>query len=236
MPPAERSGPTRMPHPERTGPVPGPPRADRTRQGPVPHAERTGPVPSSLPHPERTGPMPMSPHRTGQGPLPPRPRPQAARPGRSVFTGCMTALVITLVLIAVLVTVLIWMSRGPAVGEDGEPVHDGKLSFAVTSAACPEPGKSAKRRTCRVALKVGNIGQDARVLYPAQQKLLDSDETAHDGTGLLDKEGAEITPISIAPGKSFTGTLVFELPRDTEPAGLELHDSALSSGVRISLG
>ncbi|MEU4577439.1 protein kinase [Nonomuraea sp. NPDC023979] len=237
MPHAERTGPTAMPHADRTGPVPGgQPRGDRTRQGPMPHAERTGPVPSSLPHPERTGPVPMAPHRTGQGPLPPRPFPKAARTGRNVFTGCMTALVITLVLIAVLITVLIWMSRGPAVGEDGEPVRDGKLSFAVTAAKCPEPARSAKRRTCRIALKVSNVGQDARVLYPAQQKLLDADDGAHDGSRLLDKEGAEISPISIGPGKSFTGTLVFELPRDAEPAGLELHDSALSDGVRISLG
>jgi serine/threonine kinase PknH len=227
-PPA--AGPATHASSPRPGQAPpaGPHPAKARRSGQARSAHQTGRVP--LPH--RTGQGPL-PHPTGQGPLPPRF--QSARAGKSVFTGCMAALVITLVLIALLIIAFIWMARGPAVGEDGGPVRDGKLSFAVTGAKCPTPAKSAKVRTCRIAVRVDNIGQEARVLYPGQQKLLDQDEKPHSGTTLLDGEGAEITPVSIGPGKSFTGTLLFELPRKADPAELEFHDSALSAGVRLAV-
>ncbi|WP_336205173.1 serine/threonine-protein kinase [Nonomuraea sp. LPB2021202275-12-8] len=220
------------------GAVPRPPEAVKG-----PRAHRTGQVPlpppavqAPLAHQTGQGPLP---HQTGQGPLPPRrgipPRFQPARPARSVLTGCLAALVITLVFLALLIGVLTWLSRGPAIGADSGPVQDGKLEFAVASTKCAKPAKSATTRTCRVTMKVSNIGPEARVLYPGQQMLLDQDDLPHGATRLLDKEGAEITPISIGPGRSFTGALLFELPKDAEPAELELHDSALSTGVRLVL-
>jgi hypothetical protein len=147
----------------------------------------------------------------------------------------MAALLITLVFLALLVAVLAWLSRSPAIGDADGPVQDGRLNFTVTSTKCAKPGKAAPARTCRVALQVANVGPEARVLYPAQQLLLDREETPHGAVKLLDKEGAQIKPISIGPGESFTGALLFELPKDAEPAELELHDSALSTGVRLVL-
>jgi hypothetical protein len=91
------------------------------------------------------------------------------------------------------------------------------------------------QRTCQVNVKVNNIGQEARVFYPGQQKLFDEDEAPHAGTKLLDKAGAEITPVRIGPGQSFSGSVMFELPKEAQPAELEVHDSALSYGVRIKL-
>ncbi|MFI7446556.1 protein kinase [Nonomuraea sp. NPDC049714] len=248
VPPAHRTGPVPLAH--RTGPVPLPPRG-----GQVPPAHKTGPVPlpphgGQAPPSHKTGPVPLPPrggqapppHQTGQGPLPPRrgvpPRFQPIRPAKTAkgfLTGCMAVLLITLVFLALLVAVLTWLSRSPAVGDADGPVRDGKLNFAVTSTKCAKPAKAVSSRTCRVALKVTNEGPEARVLYPAQQLLLDREETPHGATRLLDKEGAQIQPISIGPGESFTGTLLFELPKNAEPAELELHDSALSSGVRLVL-
>jgi Domain of unknown function (DUF4352) len=220
-----------MPPPDRTGPVPG-----------IPHPERTGPLPGTVrgPHPERTGPLPH--HRTGQGPLPRHsttgqgPLPGYPRPGpkRSVFTGCVTALVIAAVLLVLLLAALAWMFRSPAAGADG-PVQDGRLRFAVTGTKCPKPAKSATVRTCRIGIRVDNVGPDARVLYPGQQKLIDEDDALHGGTKLLDGSGAEITPIRIEAGGAFTGTLVFELPKSLSPVGLEVHDSMMSAGARIIL-
>ena len=258
VPPAHRTGPVPIPPAHRTGPVPIPP-AHRT--GPVPLTHRTGPVPlpprggqppsrqagqGSPPHQAGQGARPHQagqgspPHPAGQGPLPPRRggppgfRP-AKKPGRSLLTGCMAAVLITLVFLALLVAVLVWLSRGPAIGDAGGPVQDGRLNFAVTGTKCAKPGKAAAVRTCRVGLKVTNVGPEARVLYPAQQLLLDRKATPHEAAGLLDKEGARIKPISIGPGESFTGTLLFELPKNAEPTELELHDSALSTGVRLVL-
>ncbi|MEV4114554.1 protein kinase [Nonomuraea sp. NPDC049695] len=252
VPPAERTGPTpgtargpqQPPPAERTGPTPG---MGRGPQQPPP-AERTGPVPPA-PHPERTGPVPSTgrgplgplPHQqsplphhstTGQGPLPGYP---PAKRKRGVLTGCLTALVVAVVLLVALIVLLAWVFRSPAVGEDG-PVQDGKLRFAVTSTKCPKPTRSAAKRTCQVGVTVSNVGQEARVLYPGQQKLIDENDELHGGTKLLDQDGKEITPIRIEAGRSFTGALVFELPKGLDPAGLEVHDSGLSNGARLNLG
>ncbi|MFI9591868.1 protein kinase [Nonomuraea sp. NPDC052265] len=249
-PPAERTGPRPPQTPsaaERTGPRPPhmPPVAERTGPRPPmpaptehpgprapqmpPPADRTGNIP--LPHHQTTGQGPLPPHTTGQGPLPgyvPR------RPKRGVFTGCVTALVIAIVLLVVVLAALAWIFRSPAMGEDG-PVQDGKLKFAVTGTKCLKPAKSASRRTCQITVKVNNVGPDAHVLNPGQQKLIDADEALHGGGKLLDESGTEVTPVRIAPGQSFTGTLVFDLPRSAEPAGLEVHDSDLSAGARVTL-
>ncbi|TMR34906.1 serine/threonine-protein kinase [Nonomuraea zeae] len=254
-PPAERTGPTpgasripqQPPPAERTGPTPG---AGRIPQMPPP-VERTGPVPGTArghqpPPPERTGPLPtghgLLPHPTGQGPLPhhattgqgPLPGYPPPRRKRSLFTGCLTALVIAVVLMVVVVAVVAWLLRSPSAGADG-PVQDGRLRFAVTSTKCPKPAKTATKRTCQVGVQVNNVGQEARVLYPGQQKLIDEDDALHGGTKLLDEAGKEITPIRIEAGAAFTGSLVFELPKGLEPAGLEVHDSGLSQGARVRL-
>ncbi|MFI7699899.1 protein kinase [Nonomuraea sp. NPDC049480] len=241
-PPAERTGPTpgvgrgpQPPHPERTGPVPG---TGRGPQGPgrgqAPHPERTGPLLSGrapLPH-HQTGQGPLLHHSTtGQGRLPGYP---PAKGKRGLFTGCVTVLVIAAVLLVLLLAALAWVFRSPAAGADG-PVQDGKLRFAVTSTKCSNPSQGATKRTCQIGVKINNVGPDARVLYPGQQKLIDEDDELHGGTKLLDKGGKEITPIRIEAGGAFTGTLVFELPRNLQPVGLEVHDSGLSTGARVNL-
>jgi hypothetical protein len=157
-----------------------------------------------------------------------------ARPKRGVFAGCLTALVIAAVLLVLLLVALAWLFRSPPAGADG-PVQDGKLRFAVTSTTCPKPAKDATKRTCRIGVKINNVGHEARVLYPGQQKLVDEDDVLHGGTMLLDKNGKEIMPIRIEPGGAFTGTLVFDLPKSLKPASLEVHDSGLSAGARINL-
>lgn len=243
VPPPERTGPVppvhpaQVPHAERTGPVPP---AHLAAQ--VPPSERTGPVPPSRPpgppplHQTGQGPLPRpTGQHTGQGPLPPTGMYAPQKPRRSVLTGCVTAVVIAVVLLVLVLAVIAWVSRTPAVGAD-TTVQDGRLKFAVTATKCPKPAKSAEQRTCRVTVKVDNIGQEARVLYPGQQKLFDEDDRLHGGVRLLDKEGSEITPVRVGPGGSFTGTVVFELPRDASPAGVELHDSGLSNGVRVTFG
>ncbi|MEV4570088.1 protein kinase [Nonomuraea sp. NPDC049419] len=256
-PPAERTGPrpgaSHQPPPaERTGPRPGashqPPPAERT--GPRPGAshqpppggvqlpplvERTGPMPRvPMPPQGGQGPMPhqAGPHHstTGQGPLPGYP----ARPKRGVLSGCLMAAVIVIVLLVLLVTAVSWFLRSTGVGADG-PVQDGKLRFAVTSTKCPEPGGAATMRTCEVGVQVRNVGQEARVLDPGRQKLIDEDEALHDGAKLLDADGKEITPARIEAGRTFKGSLVFELPKNLDPLGLEVHDSGLSRGARLNL-
>ncbi|SEU44636.1 serine/threonine-protein kinase [Nonomuraea wenchangensis] len=210
---------------------------------PVPPAERSGPVPGGMVPPHQTGQMPLPRHprgnpgppphhaTTGQGPLPGYPPP---RRKRSLATGCLTALVVAAVLVVLVLAALAWLFRGPDAGADGQ-VQDGKLRFSVTGTTCQKPAKAATKRTCRVGVQVANVGPDARVLYPGQQKLVAEDDDLHGGVKLLDAAGKEITPIRIESGGAFTGTLVFDLPKKSKPVGLEVHDSGLSSGARITL-
>lgn len=160
--------------------------------------------------------------------------PPRQRPRSRGLSGCLTALVVGVVLLVLLLAALAWMFGPTARGADG-PVQDGRLQFSLTDASCPKAARDAKVRACRVTFTVKNVGVDARVLYPSQQKLLDDDGGLHDGVKLLDKQGKEITPFRVEPGASFTGALVFSLPKGVTPAEVELHDSALSRGVRSDL-
>ncbi|MFI6707013.1 protein kinase [Nonomuraea sp. NPDC050478] len=155
VPPAETSG--NVPRSGGRGPRQGPPgEASGTFQGPrqaapMPPAETSG----RFPRPGRQAPQ-VPPHQTGQGPLPRRgplpPGARPAKPGRNLFTGCLAAVVIMLVLLALLVAVLVWMSRGPSAGEAGNPVQDGKLTLTVSDTECAEPPSSGMPPACRVAL------------------------------------------------------------------------------------
>ncbi|MFE3450028.1 serine/threonine-protein kinase [Nonomuraea sp. NPDC059194] len=240
-PPDRQPGPAdRRPRP--TAPPPGPqvpqvPPAETTipptRRGPVPHganpAETTGPGSLAAYHGTGQGPRPPY-HTTGQGPLP---RPPARRGG--VLTGCVVAAAIVVAIALLLIIAITWIFKPPAIGAEG-PVQDGKLRFTVVGHKCAKAAKAATVRQCRVTLKVSNIGQEGRVLYPGQQKLLDGDDVPHAAAQLLDEDGKQIQPIRIGPGESFTGGLVFELPKAADAAEVELHDSGLSRGIRVTLG
>ncbi|WP_181019458.1 serine/threonine-protein kinase [Nonomuraea typhae] len=252
--PPGRPGPDMSPgrrSPDMTGPVPpGPPGPDMSpgrrspdMTGPVPpgRPEMTGPVPPGLP--EMTGPLPHGrpgagrPPRqsaTGQGPLPPGGG-FAVPQKRRGAAGCLIAAVVVLVVIALFITAMAWLFRGPSAAGEGAPVQDGTLRFTVTATKCPKPAKSAQMRQCRLSVQVNNVGPEARVLYPGQQKLVDQNDALHGASRLLDKDGKEITPFRVEPGASFTGVLEFELPKTARAEGVELHDSGLSRGVRVDL-
>ncbi|MEV4896485.1 DUF4352 domain-containing protein [Nonomuraea sp. NPDC055795] len=195
----------------------------------------TGPVPLAQHSTTGQGPLPR-PSATGQGPLPPRGFGVPQRSARRGVSGCLIAAVIVLLVIVLFISLMAWMFRGPSAAGEGAPVQDGKLKFTVTATKCPKPAKTAERRQCRLSVRVSNIGQEARVLYPGQQKLIDQDDVLHGAARLLDKAGKEITPIRIDPGQSFTGALEFDLPKTASAESVELHDSGLSRGIRVELG
>ncbi|MFI6318414.1 protein kinase [Nonomuraea sp. NPDC050556] len=206
---------------------------------PAPGASR-GPMPGPghAPPPQHTvtgvpGPRPTMPPYA-QAPVMPRPGFTPPRRRSRGLTGCLTALAIGLVLFVVLLAALAWLF-GPAARSADGPIQDGILKFTITDATCPKPARDAKTRTCKIQIRVNNTGPEARVLYPGQQKLLDEDGTKHDAAKLLDKAGKEITPTRVEAGTTFTGTLLFTLPRGASPAEVELHDSALSRGARHDL-
>ncbi|WP_084958596.1 serine/threonine-protein kinase [Thermoactinospora rubra] len=242
-PPPEVTGGGRLPHPSAPPPdVTGGGRMPRP-SAPPPDVTGSGRMPRpSSPPPDVTGtgrlPHPPAPGRSGGGPPPPGHPPQPVRPlpqaRGGLGGGCLALVVVGVLLLVLLVVLISSLLRSPSVSAE-DVARDGKLSFAVTKASCPKPARSASARTCTISLRVRNVGQESRVLYPGQQKIVDTGGVAHPGTRLLDKSGKALTPVRVPPGQSFTGALVFELPRATRPEALELHDSALSRGVRVRL-
>jgi hypothetical protein len=70
-------------------------------------------------------------------------------------------------------------------------------------------------------------------LYDSQNHKYSADDTA---TAYAAPAGSTGTWYSdINPGNSVSGTMVFDVPKDVTPTSAELHDSALSGGVKVNL-
>jgi hypothetical protein len=126
-----------------------------------------------------------------------------------------------------------------------EPKRDGQFEFTVQSVKCGRRtvGSSGLTQTaqgqyCLVAVKVANVGDEARTFDSSSQYLFDSRgrkfET-DDATLYLEDNGNAFLE-NINPGNSVNGTLVYDVPHTGfEAAKLELHDSAFSGGVDVAL-
>lgn len=128
----------------------------------------------------------------------------------------------------------------------GTPVRDGKFEFTVKSVECGRSSvganeylrKDAQGQYCLLSVTVKNIGDRSQSLFSANQKLFNDkgQQYAADDTATMyaSPQGSSWYD-NINPGNSVEGTIVFDLPKDQTPASAELHDSAMSSGVKVSL-
>ncbi|NTW42584.1 MAG: DUF4352 domain-containing protein [Cellulomonadaceae bacterium] len=135
-------------------------------------------------------------------------------------------------------------AEAPAAGI-GAAVRDGKFEFTVTSI---EPGlsrvgddvlgKDAQGQFLLVHLTVTNIGDEAQYFDGSSQKLLDAQGRTHsaDSAAAIYLGDADSFLNQINPGNTVNGTVVFDIPADATPTGLELHDSAWSGGVTVTVG
>lgn len=127
-----------------------------------------------------------------------------------------------------------------------EVARDGKFEFTVTSVECGKTSagtnqylqKQAQGQFCFVNVTVKNIGNEAQMFDSSSQYLYDAANAkfSADGTASLyaNPEGSTFLN-QINPGNSVSGILVFDLPKDKTPVTAELHDSAFSGGVKVSL-
>jgi hypothetical protein len=106
------------------------------------------------------------------------------------------------------------VSDDPAVIEDTDLQPEGKFVF--------------------VTLTVTNQGKMPASIPAENQYLIDSDGRTASAVVDLPEPNQSIVP-EIQPGESLTGVLVFDIPADATPAGLELHGSAASAGVTVAL-
>lgn len=139
--------------------------------------------------------------------------------------------------------------KAPTEAKIGDTVRDGKFEFTVKSLDCgkaeivsPDSDilrKTAQGQYCVAALTVKNIGSQQQGFFSSNQKLLDSSSKQYSSD---DVATSYATPSSqqsnwsqINPGNSIDATVVFDIPKEVAPTFAELHDSAYSGGVKVSL-
>ena len=89
-----------------------------------------------------------------------------------------------------------------------------------------------------VTMTTTNQSDSPRSLPRENQYLLDTEgrkASADTEAATYLPEDAQSLFEMIEPGNTVTGIVVFDIPADATPAGLELHDSASSSGVTVAL-
>ncbi len=126
----------------------------------------------------------------------------------------------------------------------GTPVRDGKFEFTVTkvktgvtSVGDQYLGKKAQGQFVLVSVTVKNIGNESQTMFDDNQKLTDTQGRTFstDTEASIYLKSNDLWMSEINPGNTASGTLIFDMPAGSAPASLELHDSAFSGGVTVSL-
>ncbi len=126
----------------------------------------------------------------------------------------------------------------------GDPVRDGKFEFTVTKVekGVAQVGdeylnEKAQGQFVLVHMAVENIGDEPQTFFGSNQQLSDSEGrtfNADDGAAIyLGESNALLEEIN--PGNTVKGIVVFDVPKDAQLASIDLHDSAFSGGVEVSL-
>ena len=194
----------------------------------------------------------------------PAPAPKR-RTGRKVLIGCggaVAAVVLLVIIIAVVAAVgnnssnsggssasgtSIGGSSGgqPTAATIGTPVRDGKFQFVVTRVSYARHvgdqyvGKSAQGRYTILHVTVKNISDQSQTLDDSTQYVYDAHGRKFDADTEADiyvNGGSDNVFLNdINPGNTVHGKIAFDLPKDTKAVKAELHDSAFSDGVTVTL-
>lgn len=127
----------------------------------------------------------------------------------------------------------------------GDAVRDGKFEFVVSKVDCGKTrvggqylNTTAQGQFCLVSLSIENIGDEPQSLFGDNQKLFDAQGrqfAADTEAAIYLGEASKTLWEEINPGNKVDGVIVFDIPKNTKPSKLELHDSAFSSGVTVGL-
>lgn len=123
-------------------------------------------------------------------------------------------------------------------------MRDGRFEFTVTRMNCdstqigsPQFGRTAQGVFCIVSVKVTNIGDRAQSFNGSNQYAFDAQNRnfSTDATSAIYLEESKSFLNQLNPGSTVQGKIVYDVPKDTKLARLELHDSAFSSGAKVNL-
>jgi hypothetical protein len=219
----------------------------------------------NYPGPPQGPPYPPGPYPQGpfpQGPqMPPPPR-KRRRGCLYAFLGVAGGLVLLVVIIGIVVAAVSGnngTSSGTATGSGGtggsgnseasagigSKVRDGKFQFTVTKIAHATRvgprllGKKAQGRFTILYVTVTNIGSESQTLDDGSQYVFDSKGRKFSADSeadiLINGSGNSVFLNDINPGNTVHGKIVFDLPKRDHAVKAELHDSAFSNGVTVSL-
>jgi hypothetical protein len=126
-----------------------------------------------------------------------------------------------------------------------QPARDGKFEFTVTKVKCgvAKVGSSllnekAQGQFCLIDVRVKNIGKEAQYFADSEQKAFDAEKVEYSvdsAAAIYANDEQQVLFEEINPGNTVKGKLVFDIPKGTALTSLELHDSAFSGGVTVSL-
>ncbi len=128
----------------------------------------------------------------------------------------------------------------------GQAANDGKFEFTVKSVECGKASvgtnqyltKTAQGQYCLLNVSVKNVGDQAQSLLSSNQYLLNASGqkySADDTATMYNTPNGSSWYNDINPGNSVEGAIVFDVPKDQTPVTAELHDSAFSGGVKVTL-
>jgi hypothetical protein len=125
-------------------------------------------------------------------------------------------------------------------------VRDGKFEFTVSGVNCsknvigtPPVSKTAQGVFCMVAVKVANVGNEAQTFDASSQKAHDASNreySADSSAAIYLGDAGKSFLEQPNPGSAVNGQLVYDVPKGTKLAQIELHDSPFSGGVEVNLG
>lgn len=133
----------------------------------------------------------------------------------------------------------------PKVAGLNKAVRDGKFEFVVKTVKCGKTtvggsylNKKAQGQFCEVRISVKNIGKEPQIFSGSFQKAMGSKgaEYSNDGAAELYANSENETFLNeINPGNKAQGVLIFDIPKGSKIASLELHDSPFSEGVTVKV-
>ena len=138
-------------------------------------------------------------------------------------------------------------SSEPTTAKLGEAARDGKFEFVVKSVDCGKISvgtnefltAKAQGQFCLLNITVKNIGDEPQSLFSDNQYLFNDagQKYSADGTATIyaSPDETDVWLSEINPGNSIEGVIVFDIPKDQTPTSAELHDSALSNGIKVNL-
>ena len=137
----------------------------------------------------------------------------------------------------------------PQAAKIGTPVRDGKFQFTITSVSHAKSvgdtaaglGDTAQGKYTILHVTVTNIGSQAQTLDDSSQYVYDASGRKYDVSTSADVDlnsasGSDSVFFNdINPGNTVRGELAFDMPAGVKVVKAELHDSAFSGGVTVSL-